>query len=57
MTTTDLRLLERVLANRIAAHRAAGVDLNVPGGETALARLLARDVSDWLRMRAPVNTR
>jgi hypothetical protein len=46
------RLLERILANRIAAHRAAGVDLDAPGGELALARLLARDVTDLARLRA-----
>jgi hypothetical protein len=53
MPTTDQRQLARILANRIRAHRAAGVDLDQPGGEAALARLLARDVSDWLRMREP----
>jgi hypothetical protein len=32
--------------------RAAGVDLDATGGETALARLLAHDVSDLLRLLA-----
>jgi hypothetical protein len=52
MPTTDQRQLARILADRIRAHRAAGVDLDAPGGEAALARLLARDVSDLARLRA-----
>jgi hypothetical protein len=52
MNPADQRQLARVLADRIRAHRAAGVDLDAPGGEAALARLLARDVSDLARLRA-----
>jgi hypothetical protein len=52
MTPADQRQLARILADRIRAHRAAGVDVDAPGGEAALARLLARDVSDLARLRA-----
>jgi hypothetical protein len=52
MTPADQRLLETTLADRIRAHRAAGVDVDAPGGELALARLLARDVSDLARLQA-----